>query len=177
MRRPVDADRLERFLTELGRAGRSEVRVYLTGGACAVLQGWRPSTLDIDLKLVPDSDALLQAIPRLKESLEINVELAAPDQFIPEVPGWQERSPLIRREGTVSYHHYDFVSQALAKLERGHTQDLADVAEMARRELIDPADLALRFDEIAPDLPRYPAIDPASFRRAVEQFVQESGGT
>lgn len=174
MRRPVDADRLERFLTELGRAGRSDVRVYLTGGACAVLQGWRPSTLDVDLKLVPDSDALLQAIPRLKESLEINVELAAPDQFIPELPGWQERSPLIRREGTVSFYHYDFVSQALAKLERGHAQDLADVAEMARRDLIDPGDLFARFEQIVPDLPRYPAIDPASFRRAVEQFVQET---
>jgi hypothetical protein len=176
MRRPVDAERLERFLTELGRAGESDVRVYLTGGACAVLQGWRASTLDIDLKLVPDSDALLQAIPRLKESLEINVELAAPDQFIPQLPGWQERSPLIRREGAVAFHHYDFVSQALAKLERGHAQDLADVAEMARRDLIDPGDLGRRFDEIAPELHRYPAIDPASFRRAVEEFVQETRG-
>ena len=70
------------------------MRVYLTGGACAVLQGWRDSTLDVDLKLVPDSDALLQAIPRLKESLEINVELAAPDQFIPEVPGSAGAQPV-----------------------------------------------------------------------------------
>jgi hypothetical protein len=174
MRRPVDAARLDRFLSELARAGRSTVRVYLAGGASAVLQGWRSSTLDVDLKLVPDSDALLQAIPGLKETLEINVELAAPDQFIPEVPGWQERSPLIRRDGTVSFHHYDFVSQALAKLERGHAQDLADVAEMARRRLIDPAELPRRFEEIVPGLSRYPAIDPASFRRAVEQFVQDS---
>jgi len=175
MRRPVDAARLERFLSELARASPSSVHVYLTGGACAVLQGWRSSTLDVDLKLVPESGALLQALPRLKESLEINVELAAPDQFIPEVPGWQERSPLIRRDGTVSFHHYDFVSQALAKLERGHAQDLADVAEMARRRLIEAADLLRRFDEIAPGLHKYPAIDPASFRRAVEAFVREHG--
>ncbi len=174
MRRPVDAGRLERFLSELAKAARSDVRVYLTGGASAVLQGWRSSTLDVDLKFVPDSDALLQAIPALKDSLEINVELAAPDQFIPEVPGWQKRSPLIRREGRVSFHHYDFLSQALAKLERGHTQDLADIAEMTRRGLIEPAELLRRFEEIVPGLPRYPAVDPASFRRAVEQFVREA---
>lgn len=37
-------------------------------------------------------DALYRALPGLKESLEINVELAAPDQFIPPVPGWEKRS-------------------------------------------------------------------------------------
>ena len=174
MRRPVDADRLDRFLTELGRAGQTDVRVYLTGGACAVLKRWRNSTLDIDLKVVPEDGALLAALPRLKESLEINVELAAPDQFIPELPGWQERSPLIRREGRVEFRHYDFASQALAKIERGHAQDLADVAEMARRSLVSPTELPLRLEEIAPRLHLYPAVDPASFRRAVEQFVEKS---
>jgi hypothetical protein len=34
----------------------------------------------VDLKIVPESDAMLRAIPPLKESLELNVELAAPDQ-------------------------------------------------------------------------------------------------
>ncbi|MEX1245533.1 MAG: DUF6036 family nucleotidyltransferase [Thermoanaerobaculia bacterium] len=172
MRRLVDAARLEDFLTALARESRADVRIYLTGGASAVLQGWRPSTVDIDLKIVPDSDAILRAIPRLKESLEINVELAAPDEFIPELPGWQERSPLIRREGRISFHHYDFSAQALAKLERGHDRDLRDAGEMARRGLIDPAALVQYFDQISPNMYRYPAIDPASFRRAVEDFVR-----
>jgi hypothetical protein len=176
MRRRVDAPRLERFLSSLAEAADRDVRVYLAGGASAVLEGWRASTLDVDLKVVPDSDALLSAIPRLKETLEINVELAAPDQFIPEVPGWQERSPLIRREGRVSFHHYDFISQALAKLERGHTQDLADVSEMARHGKIAPAELLRRFEEIAPRLHQYPAVDPAAFRRAIQSFVRDSTG-
>jgi hypothetical protein len=65
----------------LGRAARRPGRVYLTGGATAVLDGWRESTIDIDIKLVPDDDALLRAIPELKESLQVNVELAAPASF------------------------------------------------------------------------------------------------
>src|SRR6201999_1643214 len=32
--------------------------VYLTGGATAVLYGWRESTIDVDIKVVPDNDEL-----------------------------------------------------------------------------------------------------------------------
>ncbi len=65
--------------------------------ASAVLLGFRASTVDIDLKLIPDSDELLRAIPKLKEELQVNVELASPDQFIPPLPEWRERSRFIRR--------------------------------------------------------------------------------
>ena len=66
----------------LGEETHAEARVYLTGGATAVLHGWRTSTIDIDIKIVPDVDAVFRAIPVLKERLQINVELAAPDDFI-----------------------------------------------------------------------------------------------
>ena len=45
----------------MGRATPARIRVYLTGGATAVLHGWRSTTIDLDLKLVPDDDALLRA--------------------------------------------------------------------------------------------------------------------
>src|SRR4029450_3378118 len=65
-------------------------RAFLTGGATAVLHGWRASTIDVDVVFRPESDALLRAIPALKEGLELNVELASPAHFIPELPGWEE---------------------------------------------------------------------------------------
>ncbi len=74
MREIADANRLERFMDALGAAVRSHGRVYLTGGATAVLMGWRAETVDVDIKLVPDSDEVLRAIPRLKEELALNVE-------------------------------------------------------------------------------------------------------
>lgn len=83
MRGIADAERIHRFMQALAAAAEAEGRVYLTGGATAVLIGWRPTTIDVDIKLVPEHDSLLRSIPRLKESLQINVELAAPDQFIP----------------------------------------------------------------------------------------------
>jgi hypothetical protein len=154
----------------LGAEARAEARVYLAGGATAVLVGWRGSTIDIDMKLVPEDDRILRAIPRLKEELEVNVELASPDAFIPEVLGWESRSPFVTREGRISFHHYDYYSQALAKLERSHQKDIEDVRAMRDAGLIEAKRLLQYFAEIEPSLYRFPAIDPKAFRRSVEAF-------
>jgi hypothetical protein len=69
-----------------GRAARGDVRVYLVGGATAVLLGWRATTIDVDLVMRPEDDTLLRAIPGLKEELQVNVELASPLDFIPSRP-------------------------------------------------------------------------------------------
>jgi hypothetical protein len=167
MRELADSNRIERFMQELGRAVEVEGRVYLTGGATAVLYGWRATTIDVDIKLIPDRDEILREIPRLKEKLDLNIELAAPSDFIPLPPGWEDRSPLIGREGKLSFHHFDPVAQALSKVERGHSQDIQDVREMIANGLVDPAEALSQFESIEPDLYRFPAIDPGSFRKAV----------
>ncbi len=50
--------------------------------------------------------------------LELDVELASPPDFIPELPCWRERGPRVLREGSLSVHHFDFHSQAPSKIER-----------------------------------------------------------
>ena len=172
MRQLTDAARLREFMRLLGRRTRAAGRVYLVGGACAVLHDWRATTIDIDLDLDPGLDALLREIPAIKEDLQVNVELASPAHFIPELPGWRDRSPFVVREGTLDFHHYDFHAQALAKIERAHARDVDDVREMARRGLIEPARLVAFFDLIEPQLYRYPAVDVNSFRRAVTETVR-----
>ncbi len=174
MRRPVDADRARAFMRALGLAARGEHTVYLVGGATAVLEGWRESTVDVDIAFPdgPGPDELLRALPGIKDELELNVELASPADFVPVPAGWMERSPSIAREGSVSFLHYDLYSQALSKLERGHDRDLDDVDEMLARGLVERARLRELFAEIEPELYRYPAIDPPSFRRRVEAAVQ-----
>lgn len=172
MREVTDIDRLRRFMRALGTEASAPTRVYFTGGATAILHGWRATTVDVDIKIVPDRDELLRAISRLKEALHINVELACPSDFIPEIPGWEERSAFVATEGRVSFHDYDYYAQALSKIERDHTQDREDVREMMARGLVDPARLLHFFEQIEPHLYRYPAIDPASFRRSVERVAK-----
>lgn len=175
MRGLADAARLRRFLAELGRSAEEDGAVFLTGGATAVLIGWRETTIDADILIVPETDVLYRALARLKDELQINVEIASPAHFIPELSGWRERSLFIGREGRLSFYHYDPYSQALAKLERGHAKDLADVQQLVARGLVDVDRLVEQFEAIVPRLHRYPAIDPASFRRRLDDFVRGLG--
>jgi len=171
MRERVSSEALEQFMKALGRAGKTNARVYFVGGATAVLLGWRETTIDVDLKLVPEVSEILRAVPDLKERLQINVELASPDDFIPALPGWEERSSYISREGPVEFFHYDFYAQALAKIERGHSTDILDVRQMIDRRLVTPSRLLEFFSRIEGELYKYPAIDGKSFREAVEQIA------
>ena len=176
MRSPTDATKIDRLMRGIGRLARGPGRVYLVGGASAVTIGWRPATVDADLKLDPEPEGVFEAIAVLKEELDMNVELSAPDDFIPSVPGWRERSPFIARYGQVDFFHYDFCAQALAKIERGHATDLDDARAMLRRGLVDTPALARSFELILRDMIRYPAIEPMAFRVKVERFIREWEG-
>lgn len=173
MRQPVTAARVEEFMKALGSGVKSPARVFLVGGASAVLLGWRDSTIDIDLKAIPERDDILRQLSTLKERLEINIELASPDNFIPELPGWEDRSQFVRQEGKLTFLHYDFYAQALAKIERGHETDLQDIQQMIRSNLVDPGRLLELFSQIEGDIHKYPALNAPSFRRAVEFFVSQ----
>lgn len=136
--------------------------------------GWRDATIDIDLQMIPENDRALRAIPQLKEEMGINIELASPSDFVPEVPGWEARSRFIRHEGQVSFFHYDFYAQALAKIERFHDRDVLDVKEMLTRKLVETVRLRQLFEEIFPLLYRFPSIDPKSFRKNLDSILSEA---
>ncbi len=160
-------------MRSFGRSARTESRVYFTGGVTAVLIGWRDTTIDVDLQFDPELDELFRAIPQIKEELQINVELAAPSDFIPPLPGWETRCQYIGREGKVSYYHYDPYSQALSKIERGHAQDIGDVEALIKEGLVDRQKLVSLYELIEPQLYRYPAIDPDSFSQAVHRVAND----
>ena len=173
MRHESQAGDIHRFMQRMGAAVREEGRVYFTGGVSAVLHGWREMTVDIVLRSDPEPAGFFEAIHALKEQLEINIELACPSDFIPAVPGWRERSVFIARHGRLDFHHYDFYSQALAKIERGHDRDVRDVQRMIEVGLVGREKLGECFEQIRPALLRYPAIDPGAFARKVAAFVQQ----
>ena len=158
-------------MQELAAAVRSPGKIYFTGGATALLLGFREQTIDVDLKLDPEPKGVFEAIAVLKNKLNLNVELASPADFIPPAADWRERSRHIASLGPVEFFHYDFSLQSLAKLERGYAQDLEDVTSLVRKGYVSANELKIRFEEIAPALIRYPAIDPARFEKKVEDFL------
>lgn len=190
MRPPVDRGRVGAFLEALGRHASPGDRIYLSGGATAVSEGWRDSTLDIDIRIeaAGDDSSLYRAIAEIKESQDINIETAGPLDFIPEPPGWRDRSRYIGRFGNLDAFHTDFTLQALAKLERGLPTDRMDVEAMLARELTTGDQLSRDFASIRPLLIRFPGIEVRVFEAAVDGVVdrfdlqrfvdaQDRGGT
>src|ERR1051326_6545792 len=145
MRRKVTIETLKEFMQELANAARSPGKVYFTGGATALLLGFREQTIDIDLKLDPEPAGAFEAIAALKQRLDLNVELASPDDFIPAARDWRERSQPITSIGPVEFFNYDFSLQALAKIERSHAQDLEDVRSFVRGGYVSAEELRRRF--------------------------------
>jgi len=174
MRDRTDAAGALRLVAELGRLTREPATAYLVGGATAVVEGWRRTTVDIDLYLEPDRDELLRVLPALKERLAVNIELASPLDFLPELPGWRHRSPFVVQEGALAVRHFDFYAQALAKIERGFDQDAADVRAMIERGRVELPELQRLFEAIEPQLYRFPAVDAPAFRADVERYTRGS---
>ena len=171
MRRLADAGRVRRLAEELGRIAPAGTRIYLVGGATAVLEGWRQCTVDVHLCIEPESEEVMRQIPGLKEELETNIEFATPADFLPELPGWRERSRFRFRSGNADVFDYDLYSQALAKIERGFDTDLGDVDAMVGGGLVEPERLHELFEAIEPDLFRFPGVDAGAFREKLERAL------
>lgn len=172
MRPTVDAQKIKRLMQILSREAQGAGCIYFTGGASALLIGWRTSTVDVDIRLDPEPPGIFQAIAKLKQELNINIELASPQDFLPPLPGWRDRSVFIGKQGQISFYHYDFTAQALSKLSRGFERDLSDVQAMYEQKLFSLEELRNSFEAIAPELIRFPSLKPDVLRSRVENFIK-----
>jgi len=172
MRSNVDSQKIAQLMEALGKEARGSGCIYFTGGASALLIGWRNSTVDIDIRLDPEPSGIFQAIAKLKQELNINIELASPQDFLPPLPGWRDRSVFIGKRGQISFYHYDFTAQALSKLSRGFDRDIKDVKAMYDQKLFSLTNLRDCFEAIAPELIRFPSLNPDVLRNRVENFIE-----
>lgn len=174
MRSNVDPEKLEQLMDILGKEARGSGSIYFTGGASALLIGWRSSTVDVDIRLDPEPSGIFQAIAKIKQDLNINIELASPQDFLPPLPEWRERSVFIGKKGQISFYHYDFTAQALSKLSRGYDRDINDVQSMFEQGLFSLANLRDCFEVIEPDLIRFPSLNPDVLKSRVEKFIEQA---
>ena len=158
MRESVTRDRLLAFMQRLAEAaprGR-RFRVFVVGGGTAVAQGWRESTIDVDL--YADDEAVFSDIQRIKETQRLNVEFARPEHFVPPLAGVTDRHVFIAAFGGISFFHYDPYSQVFSKIVRGFRRDLEDARHFIEDGLVD-ADRFRRLVDAIPEsaFTRYPA--------------------
>ena len=146
-------------------------RVYLVGGGTAVWMGWRPSTIDVDLHGVPA--AIFRDIQRIKRRLRVNLEFAAPEDFVPALEGSDDRHVLIETVGRASFFHHDPYAQAFSKIVRGFARDLEDAEQFVRSGLVDADRLRALVHAIpAAEYARYPALSRRGVLAAVDAFVE-----
>jgi hypothetical protein len=124
----------------------------------------------------PEPPGIFQAIAKLKQELNINIELASPQDFLPPLPGWRDRSVFIGKQGKISFYHYDFTAQALSKLSRGFERDISDVRAMYEQRLFTLKELRDCFEAIVPELVRFPSLEEDVLRSSVENFIELEEG-
>ena len=170
----IDRDSVLAVLREIGSLATAPGSVLVCGGTSAILEGWRETTIDLDLSFAAEPGAFFEALAQVKKRFDISIDLLSPSAFVPLLPGAEERHELIGTYGLVTFAHFDFYTQALSKIQRGHTRDLADVQAMLRANKIVPAIFQDLFNAIEPELIRYPAIDPESLRIRLLQLLKDT---
>lgn len=159
-------------MKELARTAprRASYRVYFVGGGTAVYSGWRESTIHADLSA--DDDAIFRDVQGIKERLQINIEFARPEDFVPPLRGSDDRHIFIDTVGRVSFYHYDPCAQLLSKVVRGFNRDLQDAENLIVSGMVDP-ELFRSLVERIPDtsFAKYPALSRQAVVDAVQDFL------
>jgi len=169
-----DVRQISEFLERLGQCYRFSGTVYLVGGSSLLLLAAKESTFDIDLKfeVAPEHHSnFIRCLRQLSVEMELAVEQASPDEFLPLPGGYEDRRRYIGRYGGLEVSHFDLYSVALGKLQRGNEKDFVDAVQMVRTGLIELAALDRYFQEVLPRLEGYSLrTDPLDFERKFGLF-------
>ncbi|MBI3359638.1 MAG: hypothetical protein HY023_00830 [Chloroflexi bacterium] len=173
-KRISDAQEILDFLRRLGQCYRHAGVVYLVGGSSLILVAAKESTFDIDLKIevAPEHhDEFIRCVRRLSAEMELSIEQASPDEFLPLPAGYEDRRRYVGRYAALDVFHFDFYSVALGKLQRGNEKDYNDVVSMIRAGVIELGNLEQYFREVLPKLEAYSLrTDPQDFERKFALF-------
>jgi len=174
MREEITKQRLVSLMKELARHAprRGACRVYFVGGGTAVYLGWRRSSIGVDL--YSDEEVVFRNIQQIKERLNINIEYARPEDFVPPLKGTSERHVVIDTVGAITFFHYDPYAQLLSKVVRGFQRDLDDARAFMNSEMVDPR----QFWSLVAAIPdsayaRYPSLSRGGIENAVETFLKD----
>lgn len=170
-RQPITKKTLQVFMESVGKILKKRATFYLTGGSTAILYGFRDGTIDVDI--AGDMDELFLHIPKLKEKLQINIEMAKPTDFIPSLPDEKKRHILIGQFKNVTFMHFDPYAQVFSKIVRGHKTDIADAKALVKNGLVDVKKLNQMVKDLAgSDFFKYPRLNRVAVQLAVESFAK-----
>jgi hypothetical protein len=134
----MDNAEIQAILNAMGKRVPPASRLILIGGSALSLLGNPRPTIDIDFigdDLHPEP--LHQAILRIAEELEVDVEPVPLDRFIPLPQGNEGRTIRVGQFGNLEIFIADPYSIALSKLDRGSDTDYDDLVFLVQRNHVD----------------------------------------
>jgi hypothetical protein len=175
MREEITKQRLNVLMKELARHAprRGAYQVFFVGGGTAVYLGWRRSSIDVGL--YSDQEILFRNIQEIKERLNINIEFARPEDFVPPLEGTADRHVFIETVGTITFYHYDPYAQLFSKIVRGFQRDLDDARKFVDSRMVNPE----KFRALVAAIPdaafaKYPNLSRIGINNALETFLKET---
>lgn len=176
--RPRDIDR---FFTLLSREFHAPLKIFLTGGAVAVLSGSRRVTHDLDFQI-----AMKKNGEKYQEALRAAIEKATAltgiaTQYDENIEtwgsiAWPPRRPqarLYKRYGSVDVYLLDPLLWSIGKLSRYLTSDVEDLQTVLRRLRIPPRTAVRAWGEALGRSPMSSA--QALFKRQALHFMRKHG--
>ena len=119
----------------------------------------------------------IECIRSISREMQIQVEQASPDEFLPLPSGYENRHRYIGRYGNLEVFHFDFYSVALGKLNRGTEKDFSDVTQMVQVGVIRFSELEGYLQEILPKLETFNLrSDVSDLKRKFELFKKRMVG-
>ena len=127
------------------------------------------------MDLYSDKEVVFRNIQEIKERLNINIEFARPEDFVPPLKGTVDRHVFIDTVGPITFCHYDPYAQLLSKVVRGFQRDLDDAIKFIDSGMVDPQ----QFRSLVGAIPdsayaRYPNLSRDGIENAVETFLIET---
>jgi hypothetical protein len=167
---------IQRFFEELSRRVRQSVRILLTGGAAAILQGVKRATFDIDFeigftKAAGNWDDLQKAIEETAKFTGIT------PQYAEDIDQWSsialpsKESRLYRRFGKVEVRILDPGLWAIGKLARYLSTDLQDLRTVLKAADTRPRTMAKLWGTALGISPA--SNSQATFGKQVESFLDQ----
>jgi len=176
VRRSLTREGLHDLMKALARSAprRGSYRVFFVGGGAAVLAGWRVSTIGADL--YSDNDKIFREVQAIKERLQLNIEFARPEDFVPALAGSASRHVFIETVLKVSFYHYDPYAQLLSKVVRGFNRDMLDASSFVASGMVDPERFRSLVNGIREEVyAKYPALSRRAILEAVDDFLSQRG--
>lgn len=166
---------VERFFAELDKRVDAPMRIILTGGAAAILQGVERVTQDIDFELVLGRVRSPQKMEAVQKAIQETGQITGiTPQYAEDIDRWSsialpsKKSFRYRRIGKVDVRILDPRLWAIGKLARYLSSDIGDLCTVLKREEKDPRMCARTWGQALGLSPV--SNQQALFRRQVEAF-------